>query len=191
MPRKKDQNSHMKILAISGSIRPASYNTALLRAISKLSPSHINVTFFDSINEIPIFHPELTDENIPDSVGDLILKIRDSDGLIISSPEYAHGITGVLKNLLDWLVASDAIILKPVVVTTVSTSGLGGVRSFSALVQILSAMNSNVVIDGSLCVPYAKIKFDDTLNLVDQVTIKAIDVLLLALERTIDQGNTV
>lgn len=179
----------MEILAISGSVRPDSYNTALLRAISKSSPSHINVTIYDSINELPIFSPDVTEEEHPESVRKLIASIRESDGLIISSPEYAHGISGVLKNLLDWLVASDAIILKPVVITSVSTSGLGGVRAFSALVQILSAMNSNVVIDGSLCIPYAKVKFDTDLNLVDQVTIKAIEVLLFALEQAIDRGN--
>ncbi len=176
----------MKILAISGSIRSSSYNTALLKAMASSAPSHIDITLFKNIQHIPIFDPEIT--NIPQTVNTLISQIRESDGLIIGCPEYAHGITGVLKNLLDWLVASDAVVLKPVVVTTVSTSGLGGVRSFSSIVQILSAMNSNVVIDGSLCVPYAKIKFDDTLNLVDNITMKAIDVSLLALENAIMQA---
>lgn len=176
----------MEILAISGSIRNGSYNTALLDTISKLSPTHINVTLFESIEHIPIFHPEMDEKIIPDSVNSLISGIRDSDGIIISSPEYAHGITGVLKNVLDWLVATDALVLKPVVVTAVSTSGLGGARSFSSLVQILSAMNSNVVIDGSLCIPYAKVKFDDNLNLTDEISMKAIAVTLLSLERAVN-----
>jgi len=179
----------MEILAISGSIRKGSYNRALLKAIANVSPSHINVTLLDSINDIPIFNPEISDKKFSKPVSNLISKIRESDGLIISCPEYAHGISGVLKNVLDWLVASDAIVLKPIVVTTVSTSGLGGVRSFSSLVQILSAMNSNVVIDGSLCVPYASVKFDDTLRLKDPITLKAIQVSLLAIERAIDRGN--
>ncbi|MDH5257597.1 MAG: NAD(P)H-dependent oxidoreductase [Gammaproteobacteria bacterium] len=176
----------MEILAISGSVRKNSYNTALLNAIVKLSPSHINVTLCESIGDVPSFNPELSDADIPESVCTLISKIRESDGLIFSCPEYAHGVPGVFKNFLDWLVASDCIILKPVVVMTVSTSGLGGVRSFSSLVQILSAMNSNVVIDGSLCVPYAKLKFNENLDLVDQITMKAIDVSLLALARTVN-----
>jgi len=178
----------MEILSISGSVRKGSFNTALLKAVSTLSPSHVNIKLFESINDIPVFNPEISEENFPKPVNTLISQIRESDGLVISCPEYAHGISGVLKNLLDWLVVSDAVVLKPIIITTVSTSGLGGVRSFSSLVQILSAMNSNVVIDGSLCVPYASAKFNDALILEDPITIKAIEVSLLALERAISSG---
>jgi len=179
----------MKILAISGSIRKNSYNTALLNAVSKLSADNINITVFDTIKDIPIFDPEIDEDSYPKEVNHLMSKIRNSDGVIFSTPEYAHGITGVLKNALDWLVSTDALILKPVVVTSVSTSGLGGVRSHGPLVLILSAMNSNVVVDGSLNVPYAKQKFDKNLNLIDNITKEAINVSLMALERTINQNK--
>ncbi|MDH3325696.1 MAG: NAD(P)H-dependent oxidoreductase [Gammaproteobacteria bacterium] len=179
----------MDIVALSGSVSNKSYNTALLNAISQLSPDHINVTVLESLQNIPTFSPDIEDQLMPELVASFIDKIRRADGLIICAPEYAHGISGVLKNALDWMVSSDALVLKPVVIMTVSTSGLGGVRAFSSLVQILSAMNSHVVIDASLCIPYAKLKFDDSLNLVDEITIKAIDVSLLSLERTIDQRN--
>jgi NAD(P)H-dependent FMN reductase len=187
MNSRKEKRDQVEILAISGSIRSDSYNFALLRSFAKLSPENVNVTLLTSIEDIPLFHPEVDEETFPKSVNSLISKIRKSDGVIISSPEYAHGVPGGLKNLLDWLVATDALILKPVVVTTVSTSGLGGVRSYSALVQILSAMNSHVVIEGSFCVPYARIKFDATLNLRDEVTEKLVDVSFSALARTIEQ----
>ena len=179
----------MEILAISGSVREKSYNTALLKAASKLSPENINISVFDTIQNIPIFDPVIEEDLFPKEVNNLLSKIRKSDGVIISTPEYAHGITGVLKNALDWLVSTDALILKPVVVTSVSTSGLGGVRSHSPLVLILSAMNSNVVVDGSLNVPYAKQRFDDDLNLIDSITKEAINSSLMALERTINQNS--
>lgn len=180
----------MEILAISGSIRIGSFNTALLDAISKLSPPNIKIILSDPIEFIPIFSPEADENNLPPVVKSLINNIRKADGVIISSPEYAHGFTGVLKNVLDWLVPSDALVLKPVVVTSVSTSGLGGVRSYSSLVQVLTAMNSNVVIEGSLCIPFAAVKFDDTLNLTDEITKKRIEVTLMALERVVNQGES-
>lgn len=177
---------NMEILAISGSVRGDSYNTALLNAASNLSPEHINIPVFSTIQNIPIFYPDTDEESMPESVKILMARIRQADGVIISTPEYAHGITGVLKNALDWMVASDALVLKPVVVASVSTSGLGGVRSHGSLVLILSAMNSNVVVDGSLNVPFAKNKFDKNLNLIDTITVKALNVSLLALERAIN-----
>lgn len=175
----------MEILAISGSSRGGSYNSALLSAFAKLAPKHVNITVFDQLKQIPVFEPATSDKNLPESVNYFISRIRESDGIIISTPEYAHGITGVLKNALDWLVASDALVLKPVVVTSVSTSGLGGVRAHSALVLILAAMNVNIVIEGSLNVPYAQRKFDENLTLTDSLTPKAIQVSLLALEQAI------
>lgn len=179
----------MEILAISGSVRSESYNTALLRSFAKRSPENVNISLLNSIDGVPLFHPDIDDAMLPKYVSSLLNKIRKSDGVIISSPEYAHGVPGGLKNLLDWLVATDALVLKPVVVTTVSSSGLGGIRSYSALIQILSAMNAHVVIDASFCVPYAKIKFDDTLNLVDEITKKTLDISLSALLRAIEQKN--
>jgi len=176
----------MELFAIPGSIRHGSYNVALLEAMSKLSPKGTNITVFEGIKDIPIFNPDTGDEEIPKPVDYLLSSIRKSDGVIISTPEYAHGVPGVLKNSLDWLVSSDALVLKPVAVTSVSTSGLGGVRSHGPLLLILSAMNSNVVVEGSINVPYAQQKFDKGYNLTDALTKKAIAVSLSALEQAVN-----
>ncbi len=178
----------MNLLAISGSVRSESYNLALLRAMQKFSPNDASVTVYDQIKEIPIFEPDVDDSNTPDSVCSLISMLRKSDGVIISTPEYAHGVPGALKNTLDWLVSSDALILKPMVVTSVSTSGLGGVRSHSPLLLILSAMNTNVVVEGSINIPYAKRKFDENMNLTDNLTKKAIEVSFLAMKQAIENA---
>jgi len=129
----------MKLLAISGSVRYGSYNLALLRAMKELCPEGSSVTVYDQIKEIPIFDPDVDDSNYSEAVCLLSSMMRASDGVIISTPEYAHGVPGALKNALDWLVSSDALILKPVVVTSVSTSGLGGVRSHGPSFLILIA----------------------------------------------------
>ncbi len=175
----------MEILAIPGSVRDDSYNASLLKAISSLAPDNINITLFDELKYIPIFEPDLPEDKLPEPVNFLMSKIRASDGVIISTPEYAHGVPGVLKNMLDWLVASDAMILKPVMLTSVSTSGLGGLRSHSQLVLTLCAMNANVVVEASLNVPYARNKFNNVLELTDSLTKKAIDISLSFLERAV------
>lgn len=178
----------MELLAIPGSIRADSYNLALLQAMSLLAPQGIHINVFEKMKNIPIFDPSIDDENLPEPVVDLVSKLRASDGVIISTPEYAHGIPGVLKNMLDWLVSSDVLIVKPIVVTSVSTSGLGGVRAHSPLVLVLSAMNTHIVIEGSLNVPYANKKFDANNHLQDELTKKAIAVSLSALEQAINNA---
>ena len=178
----------MKLLAVSGSVRPRSYNLALLKAMKELCPSDTTVTIYDQIKLIPIFDPDLDNKDIPNSVCSLISMMRNSDGLFISTPEYAHGVPGALKNTLDWLVSSDALILKPIIVTSVSTSGLGGVRSHSPLVIILSAMNTNVVVEGSMNVPYAQRKFNDKLKLTDELTKRAIETSFLAMRQAVENA---
>lgn len=175
----------MEILAVPGSVREGSYNTSLLKAVSVLAHDKINVTVYDELKYIPIFEPDISEEKLPEPVSFLMSQIKASDGLIISTPEYAHGVPGTLKNMLDWLVATDAMILKPVMVTSVSTSGLGGMRAHSQLVLTLCAMNAHVVIDASLHVPYARNKFTDNHELTDALTQKAIDVSLSFLERAV------
>lgn len=179
----------MRLLAIPGSIRKGSFNFALLDAMAKQAHETADIMLYKRLEEIPIFNPDVSDSELPEPVLHLMERIRESNGVIISTPEYAHGIPGVIKNLLDWLVASDVLILKPVVVTSVSTSGLGGARSHAPLVQVLSAMNANVVVEGSLNVPYANNKFDENCRLTDDLTKKAIEVSLLALEHAITGEN--
>jgi chromate reductase, NAD(P)H dehydrogenase (quinone) len=178
----------MNLLGISGSVRTGSYNLALLKAMQEHQPKGTILSIYDQIKNIPIFDPELDETETPDSVASLISMMRKSDGLIISTPEYAHGVPGALKNTLDWLVSSDALILKPIVVTSVSTSGLGGVRSHSPLILILSAMNTNVVVEGSMNVPYAQSKFSKNLQLTDELTKRAIQISFMAMEQAVNNA---
>lgn len=179
----------MRLIAIPGSIREGSYNAALLLAMSKQANEKTEIMLYRQLKDIPIFNPDTMDKQLPESVTDVMREIRESDGVIISTPEYAHGIPGVIKNLLDWLVASDVLVLKPVVVTSVSTSALGGARAHAPLVQVLTAMNAYVVVEGSLTVPYASNKFDVDRRLTDDFTKTAINNSLLALERIIAKSS--
>ena len=90
-----------QILGISGSLRKASYNTALLRAASALVPDGISIQIFD-LNPLPLYNDDLAKDGIPAPVNDFRNSIKQSNGLLIASPEYNYSLTGVLKNAIDW-----------------------------------------------------------------------------------------
>jgi chromate reductase len=96
----------MKIVAISGSLRNGSSNTAALRAAARLAPAAVDVALFEGIAGLPFFNPDLDGAEVPAPVAGFRAIIGSADGLLISSPEYARGVAGVMKNALDWLVAS-------------------------------------------------------------------------------------
>ena len=94
----------MKIFAISGSLRSQSSNTAILRAARILAPSGVEVEIFDGLGDLPHFNPDFDEVGVPVAVVRFRASVASADALIISSPEYAHGVPGSLKNALDWLV---------------------------------------------------------------------------------------
>jgi len=139
----------MKILAISGSLRAASTNTALLRAAAALAPKGIEITLYEGLGDLPHFNPDLEDCE-PPVVTDFRARIRESDGLLISCPEYAHGVPGVLKNALDWLVSFEGFVGKPVVVFNASPRS---VHADAALREILATMSARLVESACLALP--------------------------------------
>lgn len=104
----------MKLLAISGSARAASTNTALLQALAKVSPVDVDITVFHTLHTLPVFSPDLEGPKTPPALKAFITAIDRADGIIISSPEYVRAIPGGLKNAIDWLVSGEVLIDKPV-----------------------------------------------------------------------------
>ena len=94
---------NLKLLALSGSLRQLSYNTSAIQALRVLAPKHVKITIAN-ISGLPLFNPDLEHEDIP-ACTKLKLAVKESAGLIIASPEYAHGISSPMKNALDWLVS--------------------------------------------------------------------------------------
>jgi NAD(P)H-dependent FMN reductase len=127
-----------RFLAISGSLRRASTNAALLRAVAASAPDDIVVALYDGMGDLPIFNPDNEGERTPAAVTALGEKIRAADGLIIACPEYAHGIPGGIKNLLDWLVSRDEIPGKPVMLLRASSRND---ISHAALQEVLRTMS--------------------------------------------------
>ena len=109
----------MKVLSVCGSLRAASLNAALLRTVARVSPAHIDVRACTGIGELPFFNPDLAPD-LPTSVIHLRAQVARADALVIASPEYAHGMTGVIKNAMDWLVGFEPFRSKPVAIFNAS-----------------------------------------------------------------------
>ncbi|USQ97816.1 NADPH-dependent FMN reductase [Caulobacter sp. RL271] len=91
----------MKILAVSGSLRAASYNTALLHAARQLAPEEMEIQVF-GLGDLPFFNQDVEDQGDPAPVAAWKDAVRAADGLLIACPEYNGGLTAVLKNAIDW-----------------------------------------------------------------------------------------
>jgi chromate reductase len=131
----------MKIIAICGSLRSQSSNLALLRAATKIGQE---VQIFEGLANLPHFNPDHDVEGAtpPPAVAELRAMLADADGILISSPEYAHGVPGSLKNALDWLVSDGALVDKPVAL--INASPVGGEFARDSLVETLRTMNWRV-----------------------------------------------
>ena len=175
----------MKILALSGSLRGNSYNTSIVKALQKFNS---NVEIYEDLGKLPLFNPDLDihtleEDNSPKSVVEFRAKVREADVFVISTPEYAHQIPGVLKNALDWLVSSDAIVAKPTVVISASTSAMGGDKAHAQLVALLKVISQNVLEDVSLIVSRVNKKIDDEGNIVDEGLRVALEELCLRIHK--------
>jgi len=149
----------MKIVAISGSLRAGSSNAALLRAGAALAPEGMELVFYEALGSLPHFNPDLDGGDPPRAVRKFRALLGGADGVVISSPEYAHGIPGSLKNALDWVVSSGELFGKPVVLVNASPSG--GERVQAALTQTLSVMDAQVLVEASLRAPFVRKQLDD------------------------------
>lgn len=137
----------MKVLAISGSLRAISSNAALLRAATSVAPAGTEIVFYDGLGELPPFSPDIDVDPIPALVAALRAQIAAVDAIAISSPEYAHGMPGSLKNALDWLVSAVEPIGKPVLLVSASPSGAA--HAHAQLLEVLRTMSTQVVDGGA------------------------------------------
>jgi chromate reductase, NAD(P)H dehydrogenase (quinone) len=127
----------IKILAMSGSLRSKSSNTRLVERVANLAQDSVTIDIFADLHRLPHFNP---DEEPSDDVFviDLTSRMRVADGFIVSTPEYAHGVPGSLKNALDWLVGTDAFIEKPFALLHACDRSIFAPQS---LIEILSTMS--------------------------------------------------
>jgi len=159
----------MRILAISGSLREASNNSALLRALREEAPEGVDVEIWGRLKEIP---PYDADDDVvpgPEAVERFRDLVREVDAVFFATPEYNSSVPGALKNALDWAsrpLATNSFRNKPVAVIGSSAGAFGGVWAAAELRKVLGAMGARVT-DVEVAVGHAGEKFGDDGRLAD------------------------
>lgn len=139
----------LRILAVSGSVRASSINAAFLRAVAQVMPDDVQVTQYQGLDALPVFNPDL-DDAPPERAAQWRALVAEADALLIASPEYAHGVTGAMKNALDWLVSHEPFVNKAVAVINTSDRAH---HADDALRETLVTMNAQLVEAASITVP--------------------------------------
>jgi chromate reductase, NAD(P)H dehydrogenase (quinone) len=169
-----------KVIAVSGSTRSSSTNLNLIRAIETLYGEHFDMTIYNEIASLPHFNPDLEHPSPPEAVVTFRKKLREADGILICTPEYAMGVPGSLKNAIDWTVSSCEFSHKPTALVTASSVGQKG---HAALMETLKVIEANITDDTQLIVPFAKTKISASNVITDDKTLVEITSLLNAFER--------
>ena len=140
----------MRILAISGSLRAGSSNTAALQAAAILAPAGAEIALYTGLGSLPHFNPDLDTDDPPEVVRALRHEIGLCNGILICSPEYAHGVAGSLKNALDWLVRSLEFPEKPIALINTSQRAT---HAQAQLREILTTMSARLINAASITLP--------------------------------------
>ena len=142
----------IRILALSGSLRARSTNTTVLLAAARLAPSNVQIDLCAELGSLPLFNADL-DGKEPEPVRQFQAAMAAVDGILICSPEYAHGVSGAMKNALDWLVSDVNLVGKPVALINASPRAT---LAQEALLETLRTMSWNVVAEASRVVPVSR-----------------------------------
>ena len=143
------QGRRTRVLALCGSLRAASINASLLRAGARLAPEGISVTLFVSLGSLPLFNPDL-EPAPPAAVLALRQAVAAADALLIASPEYAHGLSGTVRNALDWLVSFEPFVGKPVALINASPRAH---HAHEALLETLATMSARLLREACIALP--------------------------------------
>jgi NAD(P)H-dependent FMN reductase len=132
------------LLTVAGSLRAGSSNAALLAAVALIAPAGVTVSAYSALGSLPAFNPDIEESaaQAPSAVSQWRMALTAADMVLVSTPEYAHGIPGALKNALDWVVGSGELVGKPVGVVNPSSSSR---FAFPQLIEVLTVMSATVV----------------------------------------------
>lgn len=167
------------ILAISGSLRSNSSNNTVINTAVALLAGKANVVIYDGLGRLPHFDDSKEEYT---EVTRWRKLIKESDGVLICSPEYAFGVPGSLKNALDWTVSTGELVYKPLALVTAAT---GGDKAHAALLNTFTALSTNVTAETSLLISYIRAKMNPAGEITDAATLEAIQKVLSSLLSTI------
>src|SRR3984885_9794408 len=160
----------IKVLAICGSLRQASYNRMTLKVAEESLPPGMTLEVFDKMAEIPLYNEDVKAKGFPPAVAELRAKIKAADALLIVTPEYNYSMPGVLKNAIDWVSRppNQPFNEKPIAITGASPSMLGSARAQYDLRRCFVFLNSFVLNQPEVMVAQAHERFDKAGKLTHQ-----------------------
>ena len=176
----------IKIFAISGSTRKTSSNLNLIKAIADLTSELFTITIFDGLSNLPHFNPDLDNGSVPQEVKDFRAQLREAEGVLICTPEYAIGVPGTLKNAIDWTVSSMEFSQKPVALITAS---LSGEKAHDSLLGTLLIIEARMTSDTQLLIPFIKTKVTDEGKIIHSDTLISVNKLVQSLTEIIANNN--
>ncbi|HEY4108716.1 NADPH-dependent FMN reductase [Puia sp.] len=141
------------------------------------------IDLYDAIGRLPYFDPGLIDEGVPQEVIAFREKLAGADGVLICTPEYAHGVVGSLKNAIDWTVATADFSHKPTVLITASTDGRFG---HAALLETLRVIEAESIDRLNLLIPYVRTKVGPDGKITDAGTLEAVKQLMAVFMQTMN-----
>lgn len=164
-----------------GSTRQSSSNLNLIKAITELFKDELDIELFEGLTAIPHFNPDLDNENRPQTVIEFRGKIKQTDGVLICTPEYAMGVPGTLKNAIDWTVSSCEFSKKPVALITASSLGQ---KAHISLLETLRIIESDILDDSHLLISHVKTKVSKEGEITDLDTKEKVkDVMGVLIDR--------
>lgn len=175
--------SDVRVLGVAGSLRQGSLNRALLRAAIKLAPAGLTIDAFD-LNDVPLYNGDVEAAGDPPGVTAFKAAIRAADAVLFVTPEYNHGVPGVMKNAVDWASRPPrdaALNGKPVGIIGASPGQVGTARGQSQLRQAFEFTNSYCMPQPEILVFRATEKFDANGELTDAKTAEFLGKYLEAL----------
>lgn len=175
-----------KILAISGSTRQNSTNHRLIKAITDISKDVFDIQLYDGLSLLPYFNPDDDDEHVSREVALLRQLLGNADGVIICTPEYAHGVPGSLKNAIDWTVGTSDFSHKPTVLITASTDGKYGHQALLETLRVIEAENIDTL---QLLISFASTRISGDNRIIDQQTLEDVKMLLENFEKTMNENH--
>ncbi|HTI67333.1 MAG TPA: NAD(P)H-dependent oxidoreductase [Caulobacteraceae bacterium] len=174
----------LRICGFAGSLRAGSLNRALLRAAKDLAPPGMAIDIFD-LSEVPLYNADVEAAGDPEGVARFKAAIAAADGVLMVTPEYNHGVPGVMKNAVDWASRPPRgapLGGKPVAIIGASPGMTGSARGQSQLRQAFEFTNSYCMPQPEILVSRAAEKFDPEGRLVDEATAKFLGGFLAAFE---------
>ena len=176
--------SRKKVLAISGSTRENSTNHRLINAISELSKEIFDIKLYNRIASLPHFNPDKNKENVGKEITDFRQQLKAADGVIICTPEYAHGVPGTLKNAIDWTVGTSDFSHKPTLLITASTDGKYGHHALLETLRVIEAENIDKL---QLLISFAATKISHENKIIDEDLLSEIKKLIADFNKTIEK----